>query len=331
MKYVFEDKREIILGCMFCISLMPSSITFAMFLRAYQIQETFFIVITYTVLWTISENKYSIKNFILTTIIAGVGYITQFSSLLFVLILSAMLFYNFLISNKEKFRLSNLQNLDISNGIKNILIKAWFALIIVFVLSISLLFILGGQYRNSDLNIISENNFGDYKHIYARINFKNQLFRANDLYRIKDIKISDDNILDYNFHNLGYINLKVKNDLPNDFIVSYNLKMNDKIYEIPIILFTVIFLILFYKIGSNNLEIKNYKTIIYYAGTFLLALFVSRLICSNFFDSMFNANSRAGSNLSYNSDVVGYINRISFNGMFIIFVILSNIYIYEEI
>ena len=328
LKYVFEDKREIILGCMFCISLMPSSITFAMFLRAYQIQETFFIVITYTVLWTISENKYSIKNFILTTIIAGVGYITQFSSLLFVLILSAMLFYNFLISNKEKFRLSNLQNLNISNGIKNILIKAWFALIIVFFLSISLLFILGGQYRNSDLNIISENNFGDYKHIYARINFKNQLFRANDLYRIKDIKISDDNILDYNFHNLGYINLKVKNEFPNNFSVSYNLKMNDKIYEIPIILFTVIFLILFYKIGSNNLEIKNYKTIIYYAGTFLLALFVSRLICSNFFDSMFNANSRAGSNLSYNSDVVGYINRISFNGMFIIFVILSNIYIY---
>ncbi|WP_288625159.1 hypothetical protein [uncultured Brachyspira sp.] len=44
---------------------MPSSITFAMFLRAYQIQETFFIIITYIVLSTISENKYSIKNFIL--------------------------------------------------------------------------------------------------------------------------------------------------------------------------------------------------------------------------------------------------------------------------
>ena len=150
-----------------------------MFLRAYQIQETFFIVITYIVLLTISENKYSIKNFILTAIIAGIGYITQFSSLLFVLMLSAMLFYNFLISNKEKFSLNNLPNLNISNGIKNILIKVWFALIIIFVVSISILFILGARYRNSDLNIISENDFGDYKHIYARINFKNQLFRAN--------------------------------------------------------------------------------------------------------------------------------------------------------
>ena len=63
----------------------------------------------------------SIKNFILTTIIAGICYITQFSSLLFVLILSAMLFYNFLISNKEKFHLNNLLNFSISNKIKNIL------------------------------------------------------------------------------------------------------------------------------------------------------------------------------------------------------------------
>lgn len=118
LKYVFEDNREIILGSIFCISLMPSLITFAMFLRGYQIQETFFIVITYIVLLTISENKYSIKNFILTAIIAGIGYITQFSSLLFVLMLSAMLFYNFLISNKEKFSLNNLPNLNISNGIK---------------------------------------------------------------------------------------------------------------------------------------------------------------------------------------------------------------------
>ena len=120
LKYVFEDNREIILGSIFCISLMPSSITFAMFLRAYQIQETFFIIITYIVLSTISENKYSIKNFILTTIIAGICYITQFSSLLFVLILSAILFYNFLISNKEKFHLNNLLNFSISNKIKNI-------------------------------------------------------------------------------------------------------------------------------------------------------------------------------------------------------------------
>ena len=328
LKYVFEDNREIILGSIFCISLMPSSITFAMFLRAYQIQETFFIIITYIVLSTISENKYSIKNFILTTIITGICYITQFSSLLFVLILSAMLFYNFLISNKEKFHLNNLLNFSISNKIKNILIKVWFALIIIFVVSISILFILGIQYRKSDLNIINENNFGDYKHIYARINFKNQLFRANDLYQIKNVNINGDKVLDYNFHSLGYVNLKVKNDAPNNFSVSYNLKINNKIYELPIILCILIFLILFYKIGSNNLEIKNYKIILYYAVIFLLALFISQLLCLNFFNSMFNANSRAGRSLNYNSDVIGYINRISFNGLFIFFIISSLLYLY---
>ncbi|TXJ61446.1 hypothetical protein EPJ74_04265 [Brachyspira aalborgi] len=96
----------------------------------------------------------------------------------------------------------------------------------------------------------------------------------------------------------------------------------------PIILCILIFLILFYKIGSNNLEIKNYKIILYYAGIFLLALFISQLLCSNFFNSMFNANSRAGRSLNYNSDVIGYINRISFNGLFIFFIILSLLYLY---
>lgn len=328
LKYIFENNREIILGSIFCISLMPSSITFSMFLRAYQIQETFFIVITYIVLSTISENKYSIKNFLITTIISGIGYITQFSSLLFILILSAMLFYNFIISNKEKFYLNNLLNFNISNNIKNILLKVWFALIIIFIVSISILFILGIKYRESDLNIINENNFGDYKHIYARINFKDKIFKANDLYQIKNVNINGDNVLDYDFHYLGYVNLKVKNNSSNNFSVSYNLKINNKIYEIPIILCILIFLIMFYKIGSNNLEIKSYKIILYYAGVFLLALFVSQLLCSNFFDSMFNANSRAGRSLNYNSDIIGYINRISFNGLFIIFIILSLLYLY---
>ena len=99
LKYVFADNREIILGSIFCISLMPSSITFAMFLRPYQMQETFFIVITYLVLYTIYERKYSIINFIIISIIAGIGYIIQFSSIMFVLLLSFMLFINFVISN----------------------------------------------------------------------------------------------------------------------------------------------------------------------------------------------------------------------------------------
>ena len=58
-------------------------------------QETFFIVITFIVINTIYNNKYSIQNLIFTSTIAGIGYLTLYSSLLFVLILSAMLFINY--------------------------------------------------------------------------------------------------------------------------------------------------------------------------------------------------------------------------------------------
>lgn len=96
LKLIFEDKYDYILFSLLIISLSPISISFSMFLRAYQMQETFFIVITYLVIDTIYNKKYSIKNLIITTIISGIGYLTLYSSMLFILILSAILFINYL-------------------------------------------------------------------------------------------------------------------------------------------------------------------------------------------------------------------------------------------
>lgn len=95
LKLIFENKKEFIIFSLLIFSLSPISISFSMFLRAYQMQETFFIVITFIVINTIYNNKYSIQNLFFTSTIAGIGYLTLYSSLLFVLILSAMLFINY--------------------------------------------------------------------------------------------------------------------------------------------------------------------------------------------------------------------------------------------
>ena len=97
LKLIFEYKYDCILFSLLIMSLSPISISFSMFLRPYQMQETFFIVIIYLVIDTIYNNKYSLKNLIITSIIAGIGYLTLYSSMLFVLILSAMLFINYIV------------------------------------------------------------------------------------------------------------------------------------------------------------------------------------------------------------------------------------------
>ena len=107
LKLIFEDKYDCILFSLLIMSLSPISISFSMFLRPYQMQETFFVVIIYLVIDTIYNNKYSIKNLIITSIIAGIGYLTLYSSMLFVLILSAMLFINYI----EHFKNTNKINI----------------------------------------------------------------------------------------------------------------------------------------------------------------------------------------------------------------------------
>ena len=188
LKLVFEDKDNfIILFSLLIMSLSPISISFSMFLRAYQMQETFFVVITYLVINTVYNHKYSIKNFIITTIITGIGYLTLYSSMLFVLILSVMLFINYL---------ENLKNIN-------------------------------------------------------RINIFNPLI----------------------------------------------------------------------KIGS-------YKIIIYYAVSFISALFISRLLYASFFSSLFNANDRASTSLKFSGNLFSYINDLSFNGLLGLLLILFYIYLF---
>ena len=194
LKLIFENKNEFIIFPLLIFSLSPISISFSMFLRAYQMQETFFIVITYFVLNTIYYNKYSILNLILTSIIAGIGYLTLYSSLLFILILSAMLFFNYCL------------NIDKLEFLKN---------------------------------------------KYAILN--------------------------------------------------------------PL------------------LKIKSYKIIIYYALTFISALFVARILYNSFFASLFNANNRASSSLAFSGKLFNYINDLAFDGLLIIllalfvFILISNI------
>lgn len=187
LKLIFEDKDDYILFSLFIMSLSPISISFSMFLRAYQMQETFFIVITYLVIDTIYNKKYSIKNLIITTIISGIGYLTLYSSMLFVLILSAMLFINYL----EHFK--NINKINIFN---------------------------------------------------------------------------------------------------------------------PLI------------------KIESYKIIIYYAVSFISALFVSRLLYASFFSSLFNANNRASTSLKLSGKLLYYINNLSFDGLLPFLLLLMTIYFF---
>ena len=94
LKLIFKNSnnKKIILFSLLIMSINPMSISFSIFLRPYQMQETFLISILYIVLNTIINNKYSIINFIYTTIISGIGYLILSSSLLFILVLSFILF-----------------------------------------------------------------------------------------------------------------------------------------------------------------------------------------------------------------------------------------------
>ena len=187
LKLIFENKNDYILFSLLIMSLSPISISFSMFLRPYQIQETFFIVITYLVINTIYNSKYSVINFVITTIIAGIGYLTLYSSMLFVLILSAMLFINYI----EHFK--NINKFDIFT---------------------------------------------------------------------------------------------------------------------PLI------------------KIDSYKTILYYATSFILAMFVSKLLYSSFFLAFYNTNNRSANTLKFSGKIFSFINELSFNGLFILLFIFMAIYLF---
>lgn len=136
-------------------------------------QETFFIVITYFVLNTIYYNKYSILNLILTSIIAGIGYLTLYSSLLFILILSAMLFFNYCLN------IDKLEFLKNKYAILNPLLKIKsYKIIIYYALAfISALFVSRILYNSFFASLFNANN-----RAYSSLAFSGKLFNyINDL------------------------------------------------------------------------------------------------------------------------------------------------------
>ena len=93
LKLVFKNNdRNLVILFLLISSIHSYSITISMFLRPYQLQETFFVVILYFIINTIYYSLYSKYNFILTTIITGIGYLTLSSSILYILIISFCLF-----------------------------------------------------------------------------------------------------------------------------------------------------------------------------------------------------------------------------------------------
>ena len=173
LKLIFANKNEFIIFPLLIFSLSPISISFSMFLRAYQMQETFFIVITYFVLNTIYYNKYSILNLILTSIIAGIGYLTLYSSLLFILILSAMLFFNYCLN------IDKLEFLKNKYAILNPLLKIKsYKIIIYYALAfISALFVSRILYNSFFASLFNANNRAS-----SSLAFSGKLFNyINDL------------------------------------------------------------------------------------------------------------------------------------------------------
>ena len=173
LKLIFENKNEFIIFPLLIFSLSPISISFSMFLRAYQMQETFFIVITYFVLNTIYYNKYSILNLILTSIIAGIGYLTLYSSLLFILILSAMLFFNYCLN------IDKLEFLKNKYAILNLLKIKSYKIIIYYALAfISALFVSRILYNSFFASLFNANNraFNANNRAYSSLTFSGRLF-----------------------------------------------------------------------------------------------------------------------------------------------------------
>ena len=99
LKLLFKNNNVIILFTLLCISLLPSSISFTMFLRPYQMQESFFIIFIYLVLNTILNKKYSRKNFVILSIITGIGYLILTSSIIFVLCVSLVIYFYYIYDN----------------------------------------------------------------------------------------------------------------------------------------------------------------------------------------------------------------------------------------
>lgn len=232
----FLHKKHIILVSMLIMSLSPVSISYTMFLRPYQMQEAFFILLLYIVISAIKYNKFSMKNLLMTIIVSGIGYITLYSSLLFVLVLSFFLFINYCLSFNN-----NMNRIQLIN-IKDYRIIFYYAFSFFAALLVSN--ILYGDFFDSLLNTGSRSS--------SSIEFDLKIFNYINI---------------YSFNNMFYIILILNIILY--FYLKHKSRVNIK--EIDGILFIVIigllYLILAYIFG-------NPRYVRYFGTGFITVLFL---------------------------------------------------------
>lgn len=248
LKLLFEDKNEYILFFLIIMSLSPASITFSHFLRPYQMQEMFFIVIIYIVIYTIYYEKYSFLNLILTSIITGLGYLILTSSMLFIFILSFMLFFNYiltLIKNKRKqYVLYPLIE------IKSYKIILYYAIAFISALLVSRIF-----YAN-----FFEMLFNNGDRALTTINFSGDIFKLINIYAFNGLFI---------FILIFITSILIRK---TKYVIDVNKdKMN--------LVFFIIILSIVYIISSNL--ISPYKYQLRYSGvSYILLLFMFIIIFS---------------------------------------------------
>ncbi|WIH80403.1 hypothetical protein [Brachyspira pilosicoli] len=150
-KLLFDDKKDYIIFSLFIMSLSPASLSISHFLRPYQMQEMFFIVITYIVINTIYYDRYSFINLVITSIITGIGYLILTSSFIYIFILSLMLFINYLLTLLEnKYKLFFLSPLINIKSYKIILYYAFAFISALFISRIIYSNFFGMLFNNTD-------------------------------------------------------------------------------------------------------------------------------------------------------------------------------------
>lgn len=324
---LFILDRKVIVFSLFCISIMSSSINFTMFLRPYQMQEAFFIVLTYLICKIIISNRYSIKNFILLCFCCAFGYLTLYSSLIFVFCAGIFIFiyFSFTIDINDSF-FSKKSKLNI----------LFLFLSFIFAASIITLNILGANLRKEYLKPVGSEVTKEGKEIVkARIDYKSQIFRNSDIFYIKNLVIYTNDIENLDSYEIilekaGMIDLVFANPVEDNEVrnikAEYSLTINPKMFSY---FFAAFILFLALKLSLSIKEIHfDKKRVLYFAASFILALFVCRVFYLSFLKNLFNASGRAGGSFSFPSHIFDYINSLAFANVLPIIMLAFFIFIF---
>lgn len=323
LRMFFKDNYPIVIFGLLCISLAPSSITFAMFLRPYQMQETFFIVFSFIVSYIVLKKKYSIKNFIILTLIIGMGYLALSSSVLFVLCMSLAIFIYYLINEKEE--VINILN-NIACYRKSFLtiaspyIKSLLIVSTIFILFFAIITPLGIKTRYAYLEIENEELIPlTMKKITTKIKYESKVFRHSDIYSVFYVGINNDRLLSYNVRDTARVEIYTDKNFDNNELknikVEYRLK--PKIYKMVPIIFYIFIISIFipfiknYKIVMNDKK----KMLFYFALSFLFAFLIAQLLYANFMAVLFTSNNRARDNVSISIHTYDFLNKYAFVGI----------------